>query len=102
MPPGVALELVADAHRLGRQLGVNRYLCDFRGCRNIGSVYQNYAFAYDDTEASPDIDPFARVAILIAPEDGSHEFSVTVARNSGKNLTSFTRLEAAQKFLTEE
>jgi len=102
MDPRVALQVTVEAHKLGRELGVKRYLCDFRECRNIGSVYDNYWFAYDGTQMSVDIDNSARVATLISPDDQSHNSSVTFGRNSGKDLVPFTNLDAAVYYLVKD
>lgn len=40
------------------------------------------------------------VALLVSPDDHSHDFIETVARNAGLNVTIFTDLQAAKAYLT--
>lgn len=93
-----AMEHNIAAHALGRELGINRYLTDLRQARNIDSVIHNYEFAYEDMD-SPDVDRTAVVAILAAPDDHSHDFVETVARNAGLNVTLFRDWDEAENYL---
>lgn len=87
-----------EAHALGRKLGINRYLVDLTESRNVESVIDNYEFAYKDMK-TPQVDPAARVAVLVSPGDHSHDFIETVARNAGLDMTLFTNQEQARRHL---
>ncbi len=92
------LESVLAAHRLARQSGVTRHLIDLTEARNHLSTLQNYHFAYNDMK-HPDIDRLARVAMLVSPDDHSHDFLETLSRNAGRDVTLFTRREDAERHL---
>ncbi len=98
----IALDLNHETHALGRRLGINCYLSDLTECRNTDSVIDNYDFAYSDMPADPGIDRFARVAVLIDPEDHSHDFVETVARNAGLDVTLFRNRDEAIRHLLGE
>jgi hypothetical protein len=95
-----AMQINQEAHEMGRKIGVNRYLMDVRESRNTDSVVDQYEFAYRDMQCCEKIDRFARVAMLVSPEDHSHDFIATVCVNSGLNVAQFTDLQQAIHFLT--
>lgn len=41
-------------------------------------------------------------ALQVSPDDHSHDFIETVARNAGLSVTIFTDLQAAKAYLTED
>lgn len=95
-----AMDANMEAHKLGGELGINRYLVNLLACRNREDVVDNYEFAYQDLRTSPDLDRSARVALLVSPEDHSHDFIETVARNNGADVKIFTdRAEAVAHLL---
>lgn len=98
----LALKQDVEAHSLGRKRGINRYLVDATNARNVESVENNYKFAYDDVKTSGDIDKNARVALLVSPEDHSHDFVETVSKNAGLNVTLFRDREAAIRHLLDD
>ena len=93
-----AMEHNVKAHTLGKKLGINKFLMDMTESRNTDSVIDNYKFAYEDM-TTPDIDPAARVATVISPDDSSHDFVVTAMMNAGLNVALFNDIESAKKFL---
>ena len=90
-----------ESHAMGKRLGINRYLVDVTESRNVESVIDNYRFAYEDMRQAADIDKSARVAVLVSPDDHSHDFVETAARNAGLNVTLFTDRELAVRHLLE-
>lgn len=90
-----------QAHALGRQLNIRRYLVDVTEARNTETSLENYEFAYVDMQEVPGIDKFARVAILASPGDHSHDFVETVSRNAGLNVKIFTTADQAKRFLMD-
>ena len=93
-----AMEQNIKAHALAKKLGINKFLVDMTESRNTDSVIDNYKFAYEDM-TTPDIDPSARVAAIISPDDNSHDFVITAMMNSGLNVALFNDIESAKKFL---
>lgn len=85
----LALRFNVDAHVLGREMGIKRYLIDLAECKNVASVIDTYDFAYHDMPLDPGIDRFAAVAVLVFPEDHSHDFVEVLARNAGLDVTIF-------------
>ncbi len=88
MPPNV------EAHALGERLGIQRYLVDVTGARNREPAVDAYEFAHRDLAGAP-LNRFARVALLVAPDDHSHDFVETVSRNAGHDVTLFRDRAAA-------
>jgi hypothetical protein len=95
----LAMKQNIESHALGNELGISRYLVDVIGSRNINSVTENYKFAHNDMRTTPGINKMARVAILVSPEDHSHDFIETVARNAGLDTTIFRERDLAIQHL---
>ena len=98
----LAVKYILESHALGKKLGIDRYLMDLTEARNADSIFDNYDFAYRDMKETPGINRLARVAVLVSPDDHSHDFIETVVRNSGQDVTMFTDRELAIKHLTQE
>lgn len=84
----IAFKAAEDSHALGRVHGINRFLVDGTEAKNIESILNNYKFAYDDVQQA-DIDSSACVALLVRPDDKSHDFVETSLRNAGFDVTLF-------------
>lgn len=97
-----AMQSNLEAHALGQKLGIHRYLTDARQARNRESVLEKYKFAYEDMKQTDEIDRRARVALLVSPEDHSHDFIETVSRNSGLDVTLFRDMEEAIEHLMKD
>ena len=93
------MRCIVEAHTLGREMGIHAYLVDVRQARNVDSAFGNYDFAYSDMKKTAGIDPLARVAGLISPEDHSHDFVETTTNNAGMLLKLFTELAEAENYL---
>jgi len=89
-----------QAHALGRELGIKRYLVDMTESRNVESVLANYEFAKKEIWNAPEIDTTAVVAIVVSPDDHSHDFIETVARNAGLQVTIFRDRARAEEHLS--
>ena len=83
------IEHVIEAHALGAKLGITRYLVDLTEARNIDSTPDLYEYAYKDTKTASGLNLNALVAMLVDPDDHSHDFVETVLRNAGHNVTLF-------------
>jgi hypothetical protein len=98
----IANELNHDLVEMGRRHNINRYLTDLTECRNVDSVIDNYNYAYLDLPSNPAIDRSAQVALLVAPEDHSHDFVEITCQNAGFNVTLFRDRDAAIRHLLDE
>jgi hypothetical protein len=96
----LAIKYNEDAHAMGKLLGIKKYLVDLRKARNVDTVSNNYNFAYKDMQEDSLIDVSARVVVVVSPDDHSHDFIETVAKNSGLDVTLFADLEKAVEYLT--
>jgi len=94
-----ALQYNLEAHKLGKEHGIRKYLVDLTNARNVDTVLNNYQFAYKDMKHTEGIDVTAIVAAVVAPEDHSHDFIETAFRNSGLNLTLFRDKQKAIDYL---
>jgi len=83
------LAIAVEAHELAERLGIRCQLVDCTKARNVDSASQNYDFAYLDFPSSVALDKRLRVAILVDPDDHSHDFSDIVMRNAGLNVALF-------------
>ena len=88
-----------EAHALGAELGITRHLVDLTEAKHVDTVTNTYEFAYKDMRFLSGIKKNARVAVLVSPDDHSHDFVATVARNAGQNVTLFRDREAAIQHL---
>jgi hypothetical protein len=88
-----------DAHALGKQLKVSRYLVDVTEAMNAESALENYKFANYDMQMTEGINKYAHVAILVSPNDHSHDFAEVVSRNACLNVKIFTDLDQATRSL---
>lgn len=91
-----------EAHALGRKLSIHKYLVDLTEARNTESPLEAYGFAHTDMPAAEGIDLHARVAMIVHPEDHSHDFIETVSRNAGMDVTLFRDRAAALRHLLGE
>ena len=94
-----AMRLNLEAHALGKDLGLRRYLVDLRGSRNTDSLSGQFEFAYEDMQNTPGIDRLAKVALLVAADDHSHDFIETVTGNAGLTVRIFRDLGRAESYL---
>lgn len=98
----LALEYTVKSHQLGREIGILNFLVDLIGARNMQSPVENYDFVISDLDESQFIDRRAKVAMLVSPDDDSHNFIETISRYSGYNVKIFRKLEDALGFLKQE
>ena len=94
-----AMPYTIEAHKLGKKTGIQKYLLDASNARNTDTVGNNYDFAYKDLKEEPMIERSAMIALLVAPDDHSHDFIETLMINSGGNVRLFRSRDEALKFL---
>ena len=90
------------AHKLGKEMGIRKFLVDATGARNTETVLNNYKIAYEDIRHAPEMDVTAIVAMLVSPDDHSHDFFETTAKNSGLNVNLFRDKQKAIEFLNSQ
>ena len=93
------MQYILEAHAFGAKKGIQNYLVDVTKARNIDSVLGNYEFAHSDIPAMPGVNPRAKVASLVSPDDHSHDFIETVLINAGMPIKLCRDLESAEKYL---
>jgi len=96
----IAMQQNLEAHSLGKELGISRYLVDVRSAVNTDRFLDKHEFAYKDMVQTEGIDKGAVVATVVSEGDSSHDYIETVSRNAGFNVTMFTDIEEAKAFLT--
>jgi hypothetical protein len=96
----LALVYNLEAHSLGRQLGITRFLLDFSECRNTDTVLRNFKYVTEDMQ-DPRINQQARTAMLVGPVDHSHDFIEVLFHSNGSDLTLFRDRELAVRHLTQ-
>ncbi|MBN1895849.1 hypothetical protein JW906_15280 [bacterium] len=94
------IKMIVEAHAFGNSRNLSCYLVDATRCRNTSTVTDNYLFAYEDMKTTPGINLTARVAMLVSPDDHSHDFIETVTQNSGFDTQLFRDHSEAVLFLT--
>ena len=90
----LAMQYNLEAHALGKELGIDRFLLDFTECRNTDTVLRNYKYVYDDMK-NPGINQLARTAMLVSPNDHSHDFIEALFKDAGTDVTIFHERELA-------
>ena len=94
-----ALQYNLEAHKLGKEHGIRKYLVDLTNARNVDTVLNNYQFAYKDMRHTEGIDMTAIVAMVVALEDHTHDFIETAFKNSGFNVALFRDKQNAIDYL---
>ncbi len=94
-----AMEYTLKAHEIAAREGIKKFLVDVTRAINNESVGNNFDFAYEDLKNEPRVARAVRVAMLVAPEDHSHDFVETVAINSGENIRLFRDKSEALTYL---
>jgi hypothetical protein len=97
----ILLIRIQEAHALGDKLGITKHLMDVTEAKNVESVADTYNFANLDVRKYPGIKLNVRVAVLIDPDDHTHDFAETATRNAGQDVTIFTDRALAVKHLLE-
>ncbi|HSP87323.1 MAG TPA: hypothetical protein VLN45_04270 [Ignavibacteriaceae bacterium] len=94
-----SMERNLEAHSIAKKLGINKFFVDVTNARNTDTIINNYQFAYEDMRKESGIDKNSIVAIVVSPEDHSHDFVETVAMNSGLNVRFFRDKEKALEYI---
>ena len=95
----IALKATVEAHERAKKHGISCILVDVIESTNLESVINNYGYAYEELRVAP-INRQMVVALLVDPDDHSHDFIETLMINAGHNLKLFRDRERAIQHLT--
>ena len=96
----LAITYNLEAHALGRQLGISRFLLDFTECRNTDTVLRNYKYVNEDMH-DPGINQQACTVMLVSPGDHSHDFIEALFRSNGGDVSLFNDRDLAVRALLQ-
>jgi hypothetical protein len=85
--PNALLQPLIEAHTLAKKLEIRNTLVDVTEARNALGIFHTYDIVNHQIPQEPAIDRHMRIALLVSPDDHSHDFTETIARNAGFNLT---------------
>ena len=88
------LELI----ELSRDTGIKQYLYDVRKVKNVSNIADNYYYSNKDV-SELNLDRSSRQAILVSPEDHSHDFIETTMLNAGYEVKIFVDESEAIEWL---
>lgn len=94
-----AFKHTVEAHILGRELGIDLFLVDYRLARNLDQPSVRFEFANQTLLNTEMINPRAVVAVVVDKDDSSHDFSETLMLNVGLNVRYFRDIEQAKQHL---
>jgi hypothetical protein len=97
--PNIAMKYTEEAHILAKENGIDNFLVDLTAATNKLHVIENYEFAYDKVAPNPVINKLAKIALLVSPNDHSHDFIETVLINTGVLVRLFRNKEMALDYL---
>ncbi len=98
----LAAEIADQALLMGNKWGIGRYLIDMTASRNRESILGSYQSAYEDLAEIPWKKTLTRVALLVDPQDNSHDFNEVVLNNIGMRATLFRDRDEAVQYLLED
>ncbi|MEJ2395205.1 MAG: hypothetical protein P8045_11490 [Candidatus Thiodiazotropha sp.] len=99
MTRAVGKEVIVEAHRLARKLGIEKFFMDLTKAVNRDTTTEQFQFANSDMRESKEFNRFAKCAGLVAAHDHSHDFVETVIRNIGINFRLFRNRQQALDFI---
>ncbi|MAR89345.1 MAG: STAS/SEC14 domain-containing protein [Pseudomonadota bacterium] len=100
MTRSLATEVSQRAQQAMRQHKLAATLIDLRTSRNVEQAPQNYFFVHEDASML-ELSQSDRIALLVAPEDHSHDFVEMVLRNAGFSVRLFRDEAAARAWIRE-
>ncbi len=94
---------IKSIFELGSQTGISLIVIDARNARNMMGPFENHFVMYKDMQSTikerqSNISKL-RMAVLVDPEDKSHNFVETLAYNAGYRFKLFQDEEAALAWL---
>jgi hypothetical protein len=79
---------------------IKNFLVDVRNVSNVAGNLENYVFAYKNMRQFG-LEKDSKIAVLVNPDDKSHDFIETVFRNAGYSCVIFTDEKTAIDWLEE-
>ena len=95
------LAAIVEAHHFAEKCRVFRILTDLTRGRNCDSALQNYDFANTNLPTAIRPNNNMRVAILLNPDDPSHDFPRVAMESAGTRAVFFTDRETAVAYLRQ-
>lgn len=96
--PEISHQIALRTEAFADETGVKSVLFDLRDSRNVSSVAENYDLAYKELEEL-DIKRSTKAALLLSPDDCSHDYVVIALRNAGYNARKFIDVVKAEEWL---
>jgi len=90
-----------DAARLANERNITNFMFDVRKAPNLQSVTEDYIYAYKEM-AHFGFSKAMRSALLVSPDDRSHDFIETAFRNAGYIVKIFTDESSAISWLEKK
>lgn len=97
----VAREFTRDLAATVERTKIQNIFCDARGSRNVISTFDNYTYGYREM-AELGLRQNIRSAVVIDPEDKTHNFIETVIQNAGYVTRMFKDENEALEWLFQE
>lgn len=94
-----SMQIITEAYDVGAELGIQQYLMDVTEASHSWPLGVDYVFVNQDLQHQIKFNRSARTAVLVSPEDVSHDFILTVAMNAGLNINVFRDRDDALEFL---
>jgi len=94
-----SIQLLTEAFDLGAELGIAQYLLDVTESPHAWPLGADYTFVNETVRNENNFNPNAKTAVLVSPEDTSHDFIIMVSSNAGLNIRLFRDREEALAFL---
>jgi hypothetical protein len=101
MTPDLGRLCAVDAARLANERNIKKFLFDVRKAPNLQSVTEDYTYAYKEMDRFG-FSRTMRSALLVSPDDRSHDFIVTAFQNAGYMIEHFTDEGSAISWLEKE
>jgi len=95
----VAKEYFIQGHIRGKENNINKYLIDLTKANFNGSLMSVYQLAHNDLRRNKFIDHKAITALLVNPNDHSHDHMAIIAQNNGQHVKIVNDRDAAISFL---
>lgn len=96
----LALEFIAAAAQVAEEYDIQSFLFDLRDSSNVKSPTDDYKIANHHLR-DLGFRFSARVALLVTPDDKTHDFLQVTAANAGHNWQLFDNEQAATEWLQE-
>jgi len=94
-----SMQVLIEALDLGAELGIEQYLLDVTESPHAWPLGVDYTFVHETVRNEAKFNRSAKTAVLVSPEDTSHDFIIMVSSNAGLNIRLFRDRDQALAFL---